>query len=588
MAVFCNKSSLSIRDFLGMLDEDRTGTMNESDTRAKLIDPAIHAKGWTEDLIRRKETAGAVELRGGRAQRRSRGRIDYLLRVKVTADSQPVAVALIEAKAEHLPPEHGLEQAKVYAAGRRVNVPFVISTNGHQFVLYDQFTGTTSKPRPLGEFPTPEDLRAAYEKGMGFSLASELARPLLTRYAGGEATRRYYQDAAIRAVFEKIAQGEKRVLLSLATGSGKTFIAVNLLRRVADAGQLRKALFICDRDELRNQGLGAFQNVFGADAAGVSGKDPQKNARVLIATYQTLDIDRDDADANFLTENYPENYFSHIIIDECHRSAWGKWSLVLQRNPNAVQIGLTATPRQIVGTRLDDSPTESVDSSAVSLQEDQQITADNIRYFGEPAYEYEMSQGMEDGYLAACEVIRRTIFLDRKEQPEEQTGVSQSDLQQKEVTDALTGAKVDYRKLAKRYDAGSFERQLQLPDRVQEMCSDLFKLLLRTGGPEQKSIIFCAGDGHADKVAIEMGNLYAAWCRENDHKPLPNYAFKCTSASSGNDQLPDLRGSSRSYFIACTVDLLTTGVDVPVVENIVFFKYVRSPIAFYQKDQLFL
>ena len=145
-------------------------------------------------------------------------------------------------------------------------------------------------------------------------------------------------------MFEKIARGEKRALLALATGSGKTFIAVNLLRRIADAGQLRKALFICDRDELRNQGLAAFQNAFGADAADVSGRNPQKNARVLIATYQTLDIDREDSDANFLTANYPENYFSHIVIDECHRSAWGKWSLVLKRNPNAIQVGLTATP----------------------------------------------------------------------------------------------------------------------------------------------------------------------------------------------------------------------------------------------------
>ena len=218
---------------------------------------------------------------------------------------------------------------------------------------------------------------------------------------------------------------------------------MNLLKRIADAGQLRKALFICDRDELRSQGLGAFQNVFGADAAEVSGKNAQKNARVLIATYQTLGIESDEADANFLTENYPKGYFSHIIIDECHRSASGNWSLVLQRNPNAVQIGLTATPRQIVGTRQDDSPTTSLDPSAVSLQEAQRITADNLHYFGDPVYEYEMSQGMEDGYLAACEVIQRNIFLDQKQLPEEQTGVKQTDLKQKEVTNALTGEVMD-------------------------------------------------------------------------------------------------------------------------------------------------
>jgi type I restriction enzyme R subunit len=148
-------------------------------------------------------------------------------------------------------------------------------------------------------------------------------------------------------VLEKLARGDRRALLALATGSGKTFIAVHLLKKIADAGQLRRALFVCDRDELRSQGLGAFQNVFGADAASVSSGNPQKNARVLIATYQTLDVATDDADANFLVANYPENYFSHIVIDECHRSAWGKWSQVLTRNADAVQIGLTATPRQI-------------------------------------------------------------------------------------------------------------------------------------------------------------------------------------------------------------------------------------------------
>jgi type I restriction enzyme R subunit len=545
-------------------------TLSESDTRAKLIDPALHARGWTEDLIRREETAGTVEIVDGKARKRSKGRTDYTLRVKVTPDAQPVAVALIEAKAERLPPEHGLEQAKLYADSKRLNVPFVVSSNGHLFVLYDRFSGHTSPPRPLTELPTPAELRAAYETGMGFKLDAPVARPLLTRYTGGEGARRYYQDAAIRAVLERIAQGQTRALLSLATGAGKTFIAVNLLKRIADAGQLCRALFLCDRDELRSQGLGAFQNVFGADAAEVTGKDAQKNARILIATYQTLDVDRNEADANFLTANYPAGFFSHIVIDECHRSAWGKWSLVLQRNPNAVQIGLTATPRQLVG------------ADGVENPNDTKITADNLKYFGEPVYEYEMAQGMDDGYLAACEIIQRDIYLDQKEDTEQITGVQQDDLRGKQVANALTGESLNYKQLNRRYEASAFEKALQMPNRVKAMCRDLFDLFLRSGSPEQKTIIFCAGDNHADQVAIELNNLYADWCAQNEQKPLQPYAFKCTAASSGNDQLPDLRGASRSHFIATTVDLLTTGVDVPVVENIVFFKYVQSPIAFYQ------
>ena len=354
----------------------------ESDTRAKLIDPAIHARGWTEDLIRREETAGAIEIVEGRPRRQSRGWVDYVLRVKVHPDTQPVATAILEAKAEGLPPTHGLEQAKAYAACKRLNVPFVFSSNGHLFVEYDRTTGKTTRPRSLTEFPTPADLQTRFEATVGFSLTDPVARPLLARYPGGEATRRYYQDAAIRAVLEKLARSEKtgqpkRALLSLATGAGKTFIAVNLLKRIADAGQLRRALFVCDRDELRLQGLAAFQNVFGADAAEVyrkpDGTNNARNARIHIATYQTFDVATEDADANFLTTYYPENYFSHIVIDECHRSAWGKWSQVLTRNPDAVQIGLTATPRQI---RITEHTREA--------EADRQLTHDNLRHFGEP------------------------------------------------------------------------------------------------------------------------------------------------------------------------------------------------------------
>jgi type I restriction enzyme, R subunit len=136
--------------------------LSESDTRAKLIDPAIHARGWTEGLIRREETAGAIEIIGGKARKRAKGRIDYTLRVKINPDAQPVAVALIEAKAEHLPPTHGLEQAKIYAISKRFNVPFVFSSNGYLFVEFDRFTEVSSAPRPVSEFPMPSELRARY------------------------------------------------------------------------------------------------------------------------------------------------------------------------------------------------------------------------------------------------------------------------------------------------------------------------------------------------------------------------------------------------------------------------------------------
>ncbi len=544
--------------------------LSESDTRAKLIDPALHQRGWTEDHIKREESARMVEVIDGRPRRRAQGRTDYTLRVQVNPGTQPVAIALVEAKAEHLPPTHGLEQGKNYADAKRLNVSFVYSTNGHLFVEYDHFSGQTSKPRPLTEFPTPAELRARYEQGKGFRLDSPAARPLLQPYPLGESSRRYYQDAAIRAVLEHLAQGHKRALLSLATGSGKTRIAVNLLRRIADAGQMRKALFVCDREELRTQAAGAFQNIFGADAAIVTGGNAQKNARILIATYQTLDVDSDAAhpdeiaDANFLTKNYPENYFSHIIIDECHRSAWGKWSQVLTRNPDAIQVGLTATPRQLILTE------ESAEAQA-----DLNISADNIRHFGEPVYEYDMIQGIEDGYLAACEIQKSTVNLDN-------TGITMEDVLARHPINSITGAPITRAELEELYTRTQYEDRILLPDRVFAMTQDLFNHLLATGGPEQKTIIFCVRDRHADDVAIALNNLYNTWCDANGKERAEYYAFKCTAASDGSDYLADLRGASRSHFIATTVDLLTTGVDVPNVRNIVFFKYVKSPIAFYQ------
>jgi type I restriction enzyme R subunit len=546
---------------------------NEADTRAKLIDPAIHKQGWTEDFIRREETAGAVEIINGKPRRRSKGKVDYVLRVKIDINTQPVALALIEAKREGLHAGHGLDQAKGYAECRRLNVRFVFSTNGHHFVEFDCFTGSTTAPKPLIEFPPPSELRARYEKGMGFSLESPAARPLLQQYHGGEGGRRYYQDAAIRAVMEKIAKCEvagepKRALLSLATGAGKTFIAVNLLKRISDAGQLTRALFVCDRDELRTQAVKAFQNVFGSDTAEVFRKPDDtnnaKNARIHVATYQTLGVENDDGDDNFLTTYYPEDYFTHIVIDECHRSAWGKWSQVLKRNKKAVHVGLTATPRQL----------ECKEETAEARQ-DAEITANNIDYFGEPVYEYDLAQAIEDGYLAACEIQKGRVNLD-------DTGITKEQIIARNPIDAITGQPITAEQVEDLYQRTQYEDRILLPDRVLAMCLDLFNYLLATGGPEQKTIIFCARDRHADDVAVCLNNLYAKWCADQGRQRLEYFAFKCTAASSGNDQLPDLRAASRSHFIATTVELLTTGVDVPCVRNIVFFKYIKSPISFYQ------
>jgi type I restriction enzyme R subunit len=237
---------------------------------------------------------------------------------------------------------------------------------------------------------------------------------------------------------------------------------------------------------------------------------------------------------------------------------------VLTRNKNAVHIGLTATPRRFKTT-----------VQTPEAEQDAQITANNIAYFGEPVYEYTIAQGIEDGYLAACEIQKGRVNLD-------DTGITKAEILARHHVDAITGQPLTPAQIDDLYRKYQFEDRILLPDRVLAMCQDLFKYFLETGGPEQKTIIFCARDRHADDVAACLNNLYARWCAENGRQRLDCYAFKCTAASSGNDQLPDFRASGRSHFIAATVDLLTTGVDVPCVRNIVFFKYLRSPISFYQ------
>ena len=540
--------------------------LNEADTRAKLIDPALREAGWPEDWIRREQTPGPF-LRFGAEYLRGPGRrTDYLLHIRAQGAMQPIAV--IEAKPESSAPDEGLEQAKTDA--RLHHVPFAFSTNGKQFHECDMRSNAARGPLKLDKFPTWEDLRDRWlerdDETAPLDPLSDDAQPLWTAPREGA---RYYQRAARRAALEAIARGRNRVLLPLATGAGKTWIAVSILSALAEAGQLRRALFLCDRDELRSQALGALSAHFKSDAAKATTRDPAKNARVIVATYQTLGIDDEDSDPSFLTNNYPENYFSHIIIDECHRSAWGKWSAVLTRNPDAVQIGLTATPRDI----------DTGDAPDVDLGDAADITANNYDYFGDPVYEYPIAQAMQDGYLAAMEISQSDVWtadtLDRLE------GVERERLKGSRVREAGSGAERALEDLREQYSPGALEQDLQLPDRVGTMSADLFDQLLESGDPHQKTLIFCNSIAHANAVVQDINNRYAEWCKREGETPAEPYAFSCT-AQGGRELLADLRGSRRRAFIAATVDLITTGVDVPCLQNLVFFRYIKSPILFHQ------
>jgi type I restriction enzyme R subunit len=560
---------------------------NEAQTRFELIDPAIETRGWRRSEISIEvKTDPQIDIVDGKPRRRPTGRTDYILRRPLADDTEPIPLAIIEAKREGLPPEHGLQQGKDYRVGELNNVPFVFSSNGHQFVEYDEATGQTSESKPISEFPRPGELIARYLAARQLPAKSVDFKLLETGYAQGRDYLRYYQDAAIRATAEKIirdraAKRRVRVLLSLATGSGKTRIAAVLLRRMFDAEAFGKALFVCDRTELRDNGLGDFQASFGNNAAEVDTRNPQKNARVLIATYQTLDQKVRDANGKeitFFDKNYPPGFFDVIVIDECHRSAWGDWFAFLKSNFDGIHIGLTATPRQIKLPETDDDLTKQ------EIENDRRRLADNLEYFGEPVYEYTYLQGVRDGYLAPAEIETWDLFHDRRAEPERVRGVLRSDLAGKKLTNALTGQPVTPDAVAERNEGAALEQKLILPERVEAMSKHLFERLLVHGenDPHQKTIIFCASDHHADLVTNQLNNLYAAWCKLKGQRRLPTFSFKCMASNDGQSLIADFRDRQRAYFIATTMDLLTTGVNVPCARNIVFFRYIRSPILFHQ------
>jgi type I restriction enzyme, R subunit len=567
--------------------------LNEEETKYELINPVLRDKGYKRPYIKL-ETKAPVEPIGFKGKRRSgAGRVDYLLCVDVPGGKAPLPVGILEAKKEDEDPLKGMQQAKGYADCERFEAKYVFSTNGHLYAKFNKFTGVQTGPFPLKEhFPDQKRLTECYHRHTGINLEEPSASLLFQADSPAYSSEpRYYQDAAIRAAFEKILQCEAkgeapRVLLSLATGAGKTIIAANLLWRLHEAGRLPKpALFICDRDELREQAYTKLRNVFGDNARIVKterGENAAKNARVHIATYQTLGLDDDSKDlGSFLSEHYGTDAFSIIIIDECHRSAWGRWSEVLKRNASAIHIGLTATPRQLRESKnveLRQLPEEKGKPSPGQITvDDAEITANNHRYFGEPVYEYTLIEAQHDGYLAACEIVKRKATIDARV-------FTREEVMEAKPRNLKTGQPLTEEDLTKpTYTGKDFDDELFIDMRTPAMCQDLFQQLCENGGPEQKVIIFCTREMHADRVAMNMNNIYARWCKANGREIKDDYAFKCMGGpNNGSDMIGVMRGSGERAFIACTVDLLEAGVDIERLNSVVFFRYLQSAIKFYQ------
>ncbi len=422
--------------------------------------------------------------------------------------------------------------------------------------------------------PPHADLTARYATDTGIDMTQPEAALLFQADSPAWSLSRYYQDAAIRAAIEKIlvdsqAGRPPRVLLTLATGAGKTVIATNLLWRLNQAGQLPKpALFLCDRDELREQAYTKLKAAFGDNARIVrteKGGNAARNARVHIATYQTLGLDdENEGFASFLSEHYGDDAFSVIIIDECHRSAWGRWSEVLKRNPArhphrphrhaAPAAGIIASHRRGPGDHRQQPPI---------------FRRTGLRIHPDPGPGRRLPRRLRD---------RQAQGQHR------QRHLHQEEILAAGVKDIKTGKLLKEEDLTKdEYTGKDFDDELFIELRTPKMCADLFELLCENGGPEQKVIIFCTREIHADRVTQHMNNLYVRWCRDRGETPKDHYAFKCMGgANNGSDMIEPMRGSGERCFVACTVDLLEAGVDIERLNAVVFFRYLQSPIKFYQ------
>ncbi|RLI41224.1 restriction endonuclease subunit R, partial [Candidatus Bathyarchaeota archaeon] len=509
--------------------------LNEADTRVKLIDPKLHESGWTERMIEREKVIAKGMIINESGDRLPVRKPDYIL---YYPDKDGILLAVIEAEAEDKSHLAGMQQAKEYM--ERLNVPFAYSTNGHKIEEYDDFHQTQ---RTLEKFPSPEDLWKRYVEGKElkevFKEEGEKNPLLYPYYPFPDKPIRYYQEVAVRNAIEAILRGQKKVLLTMATGSGKTYVAFQIVWKLYKSRKNRRVLYLVDRIFLRRQAHDAFYPFGNAREELVGSERIPKHRDIYFATYQTLYSEKD---GKRVYELFKPNFFDMIIIDECHRSGWKRWHDILRHFSGAIHLGLTATPKR------DDN-------------------IDTYAYFGEPVYDYPMRVGIEDGYLAPCEIFRIFTNIDK-------AGVLN-------ITEVKSqGAKIEVPEgveLKEYYTLEEFEREITLPDRTKRICEHLARILESTG-PKGKTAIFCVSQSHAAEIAKELNNHFGPLFK------VRNYAVRVvTDEPYAHDILKEFRDSEKDFpVVTTTVDLLSTGVDIPPVRNIVFLKPVDSKVVFHQ------
>jgi type I restriction enzyme R subunit len=510
-------------------------SLSERDICTKFIAPAIEQAGWDIQKQVLEEfgfTAGRVMVRGKLHSRGERKRVDYLL-----SHQKNLPLAVIEAKDNKHSVGAGMQQALAYAEA--LDVPFVFSSNGDAFLFHDR-SGTGSQVETtlsLNQFPSPEELWQRYcqWKGLKGEACSKVEAPYYDDGSGR--IPRYYQTNAINRTVEAVAKAQQRILLVMATGTGKTYTAFQIIWRLWKSKQKKRILFLADRNILVDQTKNNDFKPFGPAMTKISKRQIDKSYEIYLSLYQAVTGSEEEKN---IYKQFSPDFFDLVVIDECHRGSAAEdsaWREILDYFSSATHVGLTATPKE----------TKEVSSTY---------------YFGDPVYSYSLKQGIEDGFLAPYKVVRIDFNVDVQGwRPYK----GQRDKHGHLIEDRI-------------YNLKDMDRNLVLEKRTFQVAQKVTDYLKATG-PFQKTIVFCDDIDHAERMRQALFNLNPERIKENR-----KYIMRITGdEQEGKAELDNFINPEERYpVIATTSKLMTTGVDAQTCKLIVLDQHIKSMTEFKQ------
>ncbi|WP_372744420.1 EcoAI/FtnUII family type I restriction enzme subunit R [Lutibacter sp.] len=510
--------------------------LTERDICTKFINPAIEKAGWDMKRQVREEvsfTDGRIIVQGKLYTRGKRKRADYILYYKSN-----IPIAIIEAKDNTKPVGNGMQQALEYS--EILQIPFVFTSNGDSFVFHDKtkITGEIEQEISLNHFPSPEDLWKKYLKYV--NIETPQAQDIVEKdyYVDDSGMNpRYYQQNAVNRTLEAVAKGQDRIILVMATGTGKTYTAFNIIWRLWKTGIKKRILFLADRNALLTQTKNGDFSPFGNDIMHIiKNRKIDKSYQIYFALYQGL-TSNDEAKNAY--KEFSQDFFDLVVIDECHRGSASEasaWREVLDYFSSATQIGLTATPK------------ETKDVS-------------NMEYFGEPVYTYSLKQGIDDGFLAPYKVVRITTSVDDGWRPT----AGLIDKYGNEVKDRI-------------YNLKDYDRTLAIDERTEIVAKKITEYLKATDR-FAKTIVFCTDIDHANRMRQALINENADLVAKHW-----NYCVKITGDDEvGKQELDNFTDVEERFpVIATTSKMLTTGIDTKMVKFIVLESNIQSVTEFKQ------